>query len=77
MSGSESTKIGASPIVPVEKQPDAVAKAVVATVDGAPQIQYKIVRVRRPDGSIVKVKRPITAEGMKNRRLLFSLLMKV
>jgi CxxC motif-containing protein (DUF1111 family) len=50
-----------APVVAQKAQPEAGAKTIQP--DGAPQIQYKIVKVRKPDGTIVKVRRPISAEG--------------
>lgn len=58
---TESTSIGASP-VQEKKQPDALTKSVA---EGPIQQHYKIVKVRKPDGTIVKVRRPITAGGMQ------------
>lgn len=55
-----SLRIAASP-VQEKKLPDALAKS---ATEASPQQQYKIVKVRKPDGTIVKVRRPITAEGL-------------
>ncbi len=59
--GIESAKSEASPILSEKKQ---LVVPKTASSDVAPQTQFKIVRVRKPDGTIVTVKRPITAEGM-------------
>ena len=51
---------------PVVDNPKVVPAAKPATPEEAPVPQFKIVRVRKPDGTIVKVKRPITADGKHN-----------
>jgi len=56
------------PVIAIQKQQDAAPKA-PATTSGLPHQQFKIVRVRKPDGTIVKVKRPIDGEG---RRAMFT-----
>lgn len=55
----------------VQKQEDNVAKPALTDTT---QPQFKIVRVRKPDGTIVKVRRPITAEGKLIHKLLFHML---
>jgi hypothetical protein len=62
--GLEPAKVAESP-PPAEKLPNAVPKDVTPPATAAP-IQYKIIKVKKPDGTIVKVKRPITLEGMRS-----------
>jgi hypothetical protein len=60
IAGAEST-IFENTSLPGPPKSDMNAKAIPYTAASPPV--YKIVKVRKPDGSIVKVKRPITAEG--------------
>jgi hypothetical protein len=52
--------------VPAKSKPDVDGKATPSTDASLPY--YKIVKVRKPDGTIVKVKRPITAEGTGKKK---------
>lgn len=56
----------ASSPAPVEQKPMPAVKPAVSSgsSESSEPPQFKIVKVRKPDGTIVKVKRPITAEGM-------------
>jgi hypothetical protein len=71
MSPPDNEHIGMMPInndiSPVVVEAKQLAPAAKPSTAEPTQPQFKIVRVRKPDGTIVKVKRPITAEGKLNR----------
>ena len=59
----------------LEKSPDAVPKPKNAAPAAATNIRYKFVKVRKADGTIVTVKRPIKQESMSTEHYApFSLL---
>jgi len=74
LAGLKSVNVSGSPPAQ-EKLPDAVPKPKDAAPAPATNIRYKLVKVRKADGTIVTVKRPIKQESMSNEHYsLFSSL---
>jgi hypothetical protein len=71
--GLEPAKVAESPPPAKENLPDTVPKD--ATPATTANIQYKIIKVRKPDGTIVRVKRPLTVEGMRSPECYMLLLL--